>query len=170
MSLRFRARHVHKTLADHLEAELASLGWVDPPVNFETLPITFLEYQPEDAGREIKPNTVAITLGDESGDEPQELGASSGGLWAVEYPVFVDIYGANASLAISIASDVKDVLGDLSLNVRDFVADPLGVETPDRLWVERETVAVERPPASLGSPDLRKYWRVVKAVVTVRFQ
>lgn len=170
MTLRFRTRHTAKTLADHLEAELASMGWVDPPINFETVPITFLEYQPEDAGREILPNTVAITLGDESADEPLELGASSGGLWSVEYPVFVDIYGANASIATSIAGDVKTVLGDLVLAVKDFVADPLGVDTPELLYVDRETVSVERPPASVGSPDLRRYWRVVKGIVTVRFQ
>jgi hypothetical protein len=170
MALRFRPRHVHKTLADHVEAQLASLGWVNAPVNFDTVPITFLEFQPDEAGKEIKANTVAITLGDEEPDQPMEMGASTGGLWEVVFPVFVDVYGANAAIATSIASDVKGILSDLALNLRDYTSVADGTETAEIIWVEREQVFVERPAASMGSPDIRRYWRVVKAPASVRFQ
>jgi hypothetical protein len=169
MALRFRSRHVHKALADHIEAELASLGWVNSPVNFGTTPIVFLEFQPDEAGVQIQPNTVSITLGDEPADSALELGSAQGGLWSTEYPVFVDVYGANHSIATSIASDVKTILGDLSLLVRDYTADGEGVAIEEHLIVERETVSVERPSASLGTVDLRRYWRAVKAMATVYY-
>jgi len=155
MTLRFRSRHVHKALADHLEAELASLGWVSPPTNFGTVPIVFLEFQPDEAGVQIVPNTVSITLGDEPADSELELGAAHGGLWSTEYPLFVDVYRANHSIATSIASDVKDILGDLSLEVRDYTADATGVAIEEHLVVDRDTVSVERPLSSVGSVDLR---------------
>jgi hypothetical protein len=131
---------------------------------------TFLEYQPDEAGEEIKANTVSIILGDETADDEEELGAAQGGLYSVEFPVFVDIYGANAPIAVSIASDVKAILGDLSLFVRDFTGDAEGVLTDEHIVVDRGTVSVERPSASLGSADLRKYWRVTKATATVYFR
>ena len=57
-ALRFRVRHTHRTLAAHIEAQLATLGWVNDPVNFETTPMTFLEFQPDVAGQKIEANTV----------------------------------------------------------------------------------------------------------------
>lgn len=166
--LRFRPRHVHKTLAAHLESELLDLGWVNSPVNFGTTPITFSEFEPDEPGpTEIKPNTVSITLGDEPGDSLEELG---GRLWKAYFPVFVDIYGVNSSVARSIADDVKTVFADLSLTVLDWTSNLAGDTTGEMLFIERESIEVERPPAAADAKDIRKNWRVVKAMAEVTFQ
>lgn len=170
-ALRFRARHVHKTLAKTIEAGLDTLGWVHTPINFKTTKVTFLEYQPEDASAEIKKNTVAVTLGDEGSDEPLELGAAQGGLWAVQYPFFVDIYGVDAPIALSIASDVKDVVADLGMYVKNFNDSSAGVDSQDYLRIERESIVIERPPASVMATDeIHRHWRCVKGIVEVTFQ
>ena len=166
MALRFRIRHVHKTIADHIEAELKTLGWVEQPVNFQTVPITFLEFQPDEAGKTIAANTVAITLGDEPSAEDLELGD---GLREIAYPVFVDVYGANQSIAASIASDVRDVLEDLYLPVRDFTTDPAGVITDERIQLDKDDLTVERPSGANGASDFRRFWRVVKTTARVHF-
>lgn len=166
MSLRFRVRHVHKTVADFIEAELTALGWVNPPVNFGTLPVTFLEFQPDEAGKPITANTVAITLGDEGPALDEELGD---GLRQLEYPLFVDVYGANQSIAASIASDVKDILEDRYFAVRDFTASPVGVPTSEQIELDKDDLTVERPGASMGAADFRRYWRVVKSTVRVHY-
>lgn len=169
-ALRHRARHVHRTLAREVELGLTAMGWVNTPRNFKTKALTFLEYEPQEAAEEIKPNTVAITLGDESSDEPLELGASSGGLWRIEYPFFIDIYGIDAPIALAIASDAKEVVADLGRYVRDFRTDAAGVETAEIMRIERETVTIERPPVSIGVADFRKHWRVCKGIAAVTFQ
>lgn len=166
MSLRFRIRHVHKTIADHIEAQMALLGWVTPPVNFDTTPMTFLEFQPDEAGKTIAPNTVAITLGDEGAAEDMEMGD---GLREVAYPLFIDIYGANQSIAASIASDIKTLVEDTYLKVRDFTTNPAGVETQEQIELDKDDVTVERPAAATGATDSRRYWRVVKTTARVHY-
>lgn len=165
-ALRFRIRHVHKTIADYLEQGLADLGWVAPPINFGSVPITFLEFQPDEAGKTIAANTVAITLGDEPASQDQELGD---GLRAIEFPVFVDVYGANQSIAASIASDIKDLLEDVYMQVRDFTTDPAGVETSEYLELDKDDLSIEKPAAAAGVSDFRRYWRVVKTIARVHY-
>lgn len=166
MALRFRVRHVHKTVADFIEAELTALGWKNPPVNFGTVPVTFLEFQPDEAGKPIAANTVAITLGDEGAAEDEELG---GGLRELAYPLFVDVYGANQSIAASIASDVKDILEDRYFPVLDFTTDPVGVPTSEYIELDKDDLTVERPGAAASATDFRRYWRVVKSTVRVHY-
>ena len=166
--MRFRPRHVHKTIADHLEAELGTLGWVSEPINFGATPVTFREFEPDEPNPvEIKPNTVSITLGDELPDAELELG---GRLLSTKFVLFVDVYGENSSVARSICSDVKDVLVDLPLTVLDFTTSGSGVPTSERIFIERDSVLVERPDGSADAKDIRKNWRVVKATVEVTFQ
>lgn len=166
--MRFRPRHVHKTIADHIEAEMATLGWVTPPVNFGTAPLTFKEFEPDEpTPTTIVPNTVSITLGDEMPDEELELG---GRLLATRFPLFVDVYGENFSIARSICSDVKDILVDLPLDVLDYTASNTGAATQERIFIERNSILVERPAGSADAKDIRKNWRVVKATVEVTFQ
>lgn len=167
MALRFRIRHTHKTVADFLETGLAELGWVDPPVNFDTTAMTFLEFQPEEAGKAIAANTVAITFGDEPPTQAEELGD---GLRSVAYPLQVDVYGANQSIAASIASDVKDLLSDAHLAVRDFTADAAGVVTSDYIEIDRDGVSVLRPPGTAGISDFRRFWRIVEATALTYHQ
>lgn len=166
MSLRFRIRHVHKTVADYLEAEMTALGWVNSPVNFNTVPMTFVEFQPDEAGKAIAANTVAITLGDEGAAEDEELGD---GLRELAYPLFVDVYGANQSIAASIASDIKTLLEDHYMPVLDFTANEVGVPTTERIELDKDDVTVERPGAAIGAVDFRRFWRVVKTTVRVHY-
>ncbi len=166
MSLRFRVRHVHKTVADYLEAELDRLGWVREPVNFATVPMTFLEFQPDEAGKTIAANTVAITMGDEPAAEDLEMGD---GLREIAFPVFVDVYGANQSIAASIASDVKHALEDVYLTVLDYVASTSGEPTDERIEFNKDDVSVEKPDATTGMQDFRRFWRVVKTTARVHY-
>ena len=166
MSLRFRVRHVHKTIADYLEAELADLGWVNEPVNCATVPMTFLEFQPDEAGKTIAANTVAITLG----DEPPALDIEMGdGLREIAFPVFVDVYGANQSIAASIASDIKSLLEDRYMPVLDFVTSATGTPTSERIELDKDDVSIEKPDAAAGAQDFRRFWRVVKTTARVHY-
>lgn len=166
--LRFRSRHVHKTVADYLESGLDDLGWVTAPVNFGTPAVTFSEFEPDEPNpTEIKVNTVSITMGDELPDEELELG---GRLLSTKWVLFVDVYGANRSVANSICSDVKTLLADLYLPVLDFTASNEGYATNERLTVDRDTILVERPAEAADVKDIRKNWRVVKATIEVTFQ
>jgi hypothetical protein len=166
--MRFRPRHVHKTIADHLEAELDTLGWVTAPINFGTTAVTFSEFEPDEPNPvEIEPNTVSIVLGDELPDQELELG---GRLLSTKFVLFVDVYGANSSIARSICSDVKDVLADLYLTVLDYTSNANGVATAERIYIERDSIVVERPDGAADAKDIRKNWRVVKATVEVTFQ
>lgn len=175
-NLRFRVRHVHRTLADHLEAQLILLGWgnsaapagdpVNAAVNFGTTPVTFIEFQPDEAGKEVKANTVAITLGDEPSAEDEELGD---GLRVIKFPLFVDIYGADQSIAASIASDVKRLLEDLYLPVRDYTTVPGGAVSSEYLELDKDDVVIEKPQATLGLADFKRYWRVVKTMAQVHY-
>lgn len=166
MALRFRVRHVHKTIADYLELELTRLGWVNAPVNFATVPMTFLEFQPDEAGKTIAANTVAITLGDEPASLDVEMGD---GLREIAYPVFIDIYGANQSIAASIASDVKSLLEDKYMPVLNFAATTPGTPTSERIELDKDDVSVEKPQAGTGAQDFRRFWRVVKTTARVQY-
>lgn len=165
MSLRFRYRMVHKTVADYVEAELADLGWVNDPVNFGTTPLTLVEFQPDEAGKVVAVNTVAITLGDEPPAEDEELGD---GIRSISFPVFVDIYGANQAIALSIASDVKTLFEDVAMPVTDFSTVVPG-PSEEYLQFDKDDVEVERPTAALGATDFKRYWRVVKALAVVHY-
>lgn len=166
MSLRFRIRHVHKTIADYLEAGLTQLGWVNQPVNFATTPMTFLEFQPDEAGVSIAANTVAITLGDEPAALDLEMGD---GLREIAFPVFVDVYGANQSVAASIASDIKALLEDRYMAVLDFTTSATGVPTAERIELDKDDVSIEKPDAANGVQDFRRFWRVVKTTARVQY-
>lgn len=163
--MRWRLRHTHKTVADFLEVQLATLGWVNAPVNFGTTPITFLEFQPELQAPKvvIAPNTVAITIGDEPAAEDMEIGD---GIKSIKYPLFVDIYGEKRPIALSIGSDVKDLLSDRYLYVVDFTA-AVPVTSTEQIEIEKESVFMETPEAVASAEDIRKNWIVVKAMVTV---
>lgn len=175
MSLRFRYRHVHATLFDYVRSSLIDLGWgnaalpADDPanlaVNFGTPAATYIDNQPDEAGVAVAPNTIAVTLGDEPAAEDLELG---GGLLEVAFPVYVDIYGQNQSIAVSIASDVKAMLEDHFLTVCDYTARP-PAPTDEVIEIDKEDVDVSRPQAAIGSQDFKRYWRVVRARARVHY-
>lgn len=164
--IRFRSRHVRQTIADYIEAGLTDLGWVNAPTNFGAIPLTFQEVDPEEPqqGIQVLPNTVSTSLGDEPDDEEYELG---GGLESVEFPVFVDVYAENNSMAVSIASDIKQLLKHTVIPVTDYTGTPTPHPTE---YMEFESViGPERPPASIGATEFKRHWRVVKAIAVVYF-
>lgn len=166
-SLRFRSRHVHHTLALHLEAELTRLGWAGAgAINFGTVAATFVEIQPDEAGDKILPNTIAITLGDEPAADDEEMGDGSR---VIAYPLFVDVYGENQSIAVSIASDVKHLLEDLYLPVLDYTTSTSGTSTEEYLELDKDDLLVQTPPAAATMADFRRYWRVVKTIAQVHY-
>jgi hypothetical protein len=165
-SLRFMSRQVHKTVARYVEEKLTELGWVNDPVNFGTVPLTFQEAIPEDNGKSVETNTVSITIGDVSEDIARELG---GGYYEVIMPIFVDVYGQTASTSQSIADDVKEQMTrGVIIPVYDWTAStPVVTSTT----IEFENVlGPERPQASQALSDFRKYWRVVKVEAHVFYE
>ena len=164
--MRFRSRHVHKTICTYVEDQLTTKGWVNDPVNFGATAVTFEEIQPDENGLAVEPNTVAITLGDAPAAELEELGD---GLWSIPYVVFIDVYGDNGSVAVSIAEDIRDSIDrDKCVYVSDFTDPNNPVVTTNYVQFER-VVGPERPPASASSQDFRRYWRIVKATARLYY-
>lgn len=157
--LRFRSRHVRRTLAAFVEETLAELGWVNEPVNFGSLPVTFEEIQPDENGKAIAPNTVAVTIGDVAADELYELG---GGLYHLLVPAFFDVYGVNASIAQSIADDIKEqITRENIIPLYDWTIATAPVKTTSTIEFEN-ALGPERPVAAAVSQDFKRFWRVVK--------
>lgn len=169
--MRFRYRHVHATMADYIKTGLVGLGWgdasVDPnaAVNFGTVPLTYIEVQPLVVGQPIADNTVAVSLGDEPHGADQEMGD---GLKAVDFPLFVDIFGVDQSISQAIASDVKDLLEDHYQQVMDHADDP-PTSTNEQIECDKDDVMVVQPQAALEATDIRKQWRVVKTIARVYY-
>jgi hypothetical protein len=163
MALRFRSRHVHESCIDHITTGLTALGWTTPPINFGTTPITVIEYQPTEAGVTVNPNTVAISMGDEPDDLPEELGA---GLETCDYTLFADVYGITASMSMSIAGDIKSLLKNKIIPLRDYTLDDTG--TPTTNSIEFDTVIIDIPIATTTGPD-KRFWRAVKATARLYF-
>jgi hypothetical protein len=165
--LSFWSRHVHQTVAKFIEEQLANNGWVNDPVNFGTSAVHFEEFQPEEAGTDLVPNTVSISLGDVPEQQLEQLG---GGLYSLSVPIFVDIYGAKISISVSIADDVRRLLTDRALPLFDWT-DPANPVAMDTSYIEFERVIGPRQPmaAAAASADLKRNWRVVKLTAVAYF-
>lgn len=158
-SPRFRSRHLHATFYKQFIADMQTLGWVSPPVNFGADPVTFIDYQPEDRQETIKKNTIAVSLGNYGADEDEELGALGGGLRSALYNVFIDIYMAEQALAIAVSDDVRDIYTDLTMPLINQID---GTVEPGTL-IEVDTIlGPERPGGGAGSDTFRKHWRVMR--------
>ena len=162
--MRHRQRHVHRTIVDHVRANLDFGGWVTAPVNFGTSPVTVMDYQPLEAGETPAFNSVCVSMGDQGADEVVELG---GGLSSCRYTVFVDVYGINEPIGVAISEDIKDCLTDEIIPVRDYTTDAVGVPTDHD--IEFELVMVEKIATATTTLDKRS-WRSVKTQAVVYFQ
>lgn len=157
--IRFRSRHLHATIVQHMRTQLDVLGWISPPVNFSTAPCVVLDYQPDERGTTIATNTVSVTLANYTWDVDEELGASNGGLRSAPYVLLVDVYMAEQALAIAITDDVRDIFTDTTLPLIDQVSATPVLNTA----IEIERVdGPEKPPAALGAEQFKKYWRVMQ--------
>lgn len=163
---RFLYRHVHRTISAYIEEKLTGLGWgravagpFQPTVNFGATPLTYQEILPDENGQTVKPNTVAVTPGDEGEDELGELG---GGLWHVAIPFFFDVYGEDQSIAKSIASDIKSLITRGAVIALYDWTNGTPVQSNGG-YIEFEFVTgPERPQVAQVASDFRKYWQIVK--------
>lgn len=146
------------------DASLPSTDPLNAAVPFSSTPLTYVEIQPDENGKDVVENTLSITLGDGGSDDEMQLG---GGLYDVIYPLFIDVYGVNGGIALSIAEDVKGLINyGMKINALDYTTDAAGVATDE--WIEFEDVTgPEKPAAAAFAADFRKHWRIVKATVRV---
>lgn len=174
-ALRHVSRHVHKTLADLVIAQLKTLGWgdaslpatdpVNTQVNFGATPCTYMTVQPAAAGTELKPNMVSITLGEEPPAADQEMGSERG---ALDYPLFVDVYGEDLAVTNAILDDVRHtILDNLVTPVLNQTAQP-PTDSGLVITIDRETISKRVPTVATGASDqLKRNWRVVVATANV---
>lgn len=164
--MRFRVRHAQQSIADHVEANLIALGWMNDPAPWGTQPVRVQEIQPEDAP-DITPNLVSTLIEDAGADTEQEMGALVGGLMAVTYDVFIDVYGEKLSITWSIAEDVKDSITHRTIPLMDYTSSPA---VDSGAQIEFEDVRIVKPLGTVQAADVKKNWRSVSAVATVYFQ
>lgn len=162
-TIRHRQRHLHATVVRHVREALSTGGWLTPPVNFGTVPITILDYEPQEAGETPALNTVAISIGHQDADEPDELG---GGIYSCRYVVFIDVYPTKEPIGVAIADDIKAAISEQVIPLRIFTTDPSGVEADAQ--IEFEDVMVEVVASAASTLDKRS-WRAVKATAVVFF-
>jgi hypothetical protein len=162
---RHPTRHIHATIFNMVSAGLAARGWVTAPINFGTTAVTLLDFQPDEKGVTIEPNTVAVTLGDVGTDTFMELGA---GLWSRRYPVFIDAYGATTSITEAICDDIRaslPVLGQAfpvvdQTTMTNVVGCDLEVES---------LLGPERPSVATTFDGLKRNWRVMRGQLLLQF-
>lgn len=170
--MRWRTRHVQVNVSEHLRAGMNSLGWFAVPPTFAEFPIDWApDHDPETVvanGGPAKPNTVGVSVGDVPDNRTEELG---GGLYSIAYPVFIDIYGENRSMAVNIGDDITGILqGELWAPSRyiplyDRSLNPLGPVLVDQTC---EAVQVEARWAG-GTEEWRRKWRTVSFTATLYF-
>ena len=109
--LRHAPRHVHRTVFDHVEAQLASLNWTNAAATPFGAPAVTLVDTPIVDGDQIRQQAEAgkvfVTLGDEPAPSEEELG---GPLHSQEYVIFFDVFMVAHGHAVSLASDIRDIL------------------------------------------------------------
>ena len=144
--LRFATRHITQTVYDFTVAGMTDLGWTGGTPPFGTTPVTFQSAPVSDnldASR-LQPNMIAVFPGVEPGFVDLELG---GPLASQLVPFYAEIYGESSGVALSIASDIRDIWlgrrGTSVLEVLDYTQAP-PVAVPN--WYVDLGVNVERGP------------------------
>jgi hypothetical protein len=165
-SVRFRSRFLHATFVDEVKSKLVGLGWITPPVNFGTMPVQVIDYQPDERTEPIRTNTVAVSLADYTADEDEELGTRGGGLRSAPYSVYVDVFMAEQALSQAICDDIRDAFTDYSPPLVDQIT---GLVVPDTEIDIVQIVGPERPGASTGAESFRRYWRTMRLDATLYF-
>lgn len=165
-SVRFRSRFIHATFVDEVKSKLLGLGWITPPINFGTMPVTIIDYQPDERSDPIKTNTVAVSLADFSQDEDEELGARGGGLRSAPYSIYVDVYMAEQALSQAICDDIRDAFTDYSPPLIDQIT---GNPVPNTEIDIIQILGPEKPSANTGAESFRRYWRTMRLDATLYF-
>lgn len=158
------SRHVEATMVDLVTEGLRLGGWFDD--GSYTVPVQIVEAPDTATPGAIAPNSVAISVGDESAETVTQLGA---GQYQYRTAVFVDVYGENPQVAKSICADVRMLFQQNSaLPVYDHSTTPPEPILSD--LIEISDTEVERPEASYGASGVVVNWRVVKALLTVTYR
>jgi len=165
--LRHASRHVHHTVANHLKARLDALGWTDAATTpFGATPakiITTSAVVGTQLDSKVTAGTIAVTLGDEFGPDPQELG---GPFTSQEYPIFVDVFQDTSTAALTLASDIRDIfLGRVAGSRRWLDVVDQSTKQPVPGW-KIELDDVDRVSPETAMP-LR--WQVVKVTAIAYF-
>lgn len=166
MAIRHRSRHLRATIVDRVKDGLTDLGWVDTalgPINFGADPVLVVDYQPDERGETIVHNTVAVSLGDVVNDEDEELG---GGLRSAWYPVFIDVYMSNQALTDAVCDDIRELF---DTKIFPLVNQISGADAAERIEVD-EVIGPDRPNASLGIDQFKRYWRIMRLGVRLYYQ
>lgn len=159
--MRFRLRHFQQTLADRVEAHLASLGWTADPPTWNIAPITFREVQPDQIVT-MEPTIISTSVEDEGNRDLEQLG---GGLWRIDHLVIFDVIAEKPSIALALTGDIRDCLEDQVFPLMDYTADPaVEVAGSEIEPVKLETV-IGRSGGSTGVVELKRSWRSVLATV-----
>lgn len=167
MFLRHASRHVHHTVANHIEGALAQLGWTDAATTpFGAPALKFQRTVALSGGRvdtKIEPGLVSITLGDEFNPDMEEMG---GPLARQDYPIFVDIFMDTDATALSVAVDVEDILlGRFEFAKRFIPVIDQALGQPVVGWqIELDDVERVRPDSTY-----QFYWQVVKVTAVTHF-
>lgn len=163
LTIRHRQRHLHATIFRHIRLALDEDGWLQAPVNFGSVPVTLLDYEPQEAGETPAYNTVAVSIGHQGSDDAYELG---GGVYECRYTVFIDVYPTKEPIGVAIADDIKAAINDRTIPLRVFTSNADGDEVD--AVIEFEDVMVETIPSAASTLDKRS-WRAVKATAVAYF-
>lgn len=174
--MRFRSRHVQQTLSDHIRAGIATLGWIGTNRVFGLdRDVRIIDVEPDEIatndpaetealrGR-LEGTTMAISIETEDEDLIAELG---GPLYRVSMPTVVDVWSDRSSIVMSLASDVKSLLRDAHIPVRDYANG--GAEIPGS-YIEPVYVTIEKPSGNVIGIDFKKRWRIVAFDANVWFE
>lgn len=164
--LRHAPRHVHHSVANHIESGLTQLGWLDPAltpfgapaVTVKTDRLTSTSLSRAEAG------LVTVSLGDEAPPELEEMG---GVLSSQEYPLFVDVFQDNHASALALATDVKDILRGrfdfMAVRGIPVIDQITGTPVPD--WrIDFEDIERVEPDSTLPL-----FWQTVKVTAVTHF-
>lgn len=167
-NLRFRDRHLHRSVYEVIKNEVTLLGWATTGhTPMGVTPFTFVDFQPELEGQEIAPNTIAVSTGTPSIRTPAELGD---GLFTYYVPVFIDIYGEKRGIADSVGGDIMEILRyyRLTSQIMDFT-DPDNPVPSDDTWFVEDEQGPLQTTAATEAQDIRRYWRLCRFQACVEY-
>ena len=177
--MRFRSRHVQQTLSDFIREGITGLGWIQQASEDRVFgleeDVRVIDVDPDEVATDDPEETkalrkrlagtvLAVSIETEDEDLVAELG---GGLYRVGMPTVVDIWSDRTSVAMSLASDVKGLLRDQHIPVRDYANEGVEVEGS---YIEPVYVSIERPSGNVIGIDFKKRWRIVAFDSLVWFQ
>lgn len=166
MPLRHRSRHLRATMYNKVKTDLATLGWVNAPINFNGTPVTVVDYQPDERNEPVLVNTVAVSLGDVVNDVDEELGAQAGGLRSAFYPVFIDVYMVEQALSDALCDDIRAIFDNAIFPLVDQVT---GTDSGETIEID-EVRGPDRPVNIASADPFKRFWRIMRLGTRLYYQ